>query len=78
MDVGCRWSSGNNHSLRGRVRCVVLIASFREARVRGLALKKRRSRADYSRGQASLVDRNLPFFDPKFDSSKHDQIYVNA
>ena len=40
MDFGCRWSSGNNHSLRGRVRCVVLIASFREARVRGLALKK--------------------------------------
>ena len=40
MDFGCRWSNGNNHSLRGRVRCVVLIASFREARVRGLALKK--------------------------------------
>ena len=37
MDFGCRWSGGNNHSLRGRARCVVLIASFREARVRGLA-----------------------------------------
>ena len=49
MDFGCRWSSGNNHSLRGRVRCVVLIASYREARVRGLALKKEAFEAEYSR-----------------------------
>ena len=47
MDFGCRWSSGNNHSLRGRVRCVVLIASYREARVRGLALKKEAFEADF-------------------------------
>ena len=51
MDFGCRWSSGNNHSLRGRVRCVVLIASFREAGVRGLALKKEAFEADYSRAR---------------------------
>ena len=55
MDFGCRWSSGNNHSLRGRVRCVVLIASYREARVRGLALKTEAFEADMGSKDLGLV-----------------------
>lgn len=40
MDCGCHWSSGNNHSPSGRMRCFVLIASFREPCMRCFDCKK--------------------------------------